>query len=57
MCAPEQNIIKAYKPKNPCQLPDSPNPSFRGGDMVNHCYGQDSVKTVILVRQRHVITD
>ena len=47
----------APDPEYPGQLPQGPHPPLRGGNVVDHSDGEDSVKAVIFVRKRHVITD
>ena len=55
VCIPDDD--PAPDPEYPGQLPKGPHAPLRGGDVVDHSDGEDSVKAVIFVRKRHVITD
>ena len=54
---PDGDDDPAAHPEDPCQLPDGPDPPLCGGNVVDHGNGQNCIKSFILVRQRHVITD
>ena len=54
---PYRDDDPAANPEDPGELPDGPNPPLRGGNVVDHGNGQNCIKSFILVRQSHVITD
>ena len=54
---PDGDDDPAAHPEDPCQLSDGSDPPLRGGNVVDHGDGQNCIKSFILVRQSHVITD